>query len=135
PHARGGPQYCSPLPYGSDNPPPSAVGRKTQLLDRRLQWHGAIYQEDWKNVQLSFFDPGVLGNVGFNATGPDYRIRGVETSLIAVLSEGLTAQGGASWTSSEQTNSPFLIANNPALLAYTATESEYGQPNLGVQNQ
>ena len=85
-------------------------------------------------MQVSFFDPGVLGNVGFNANGPDYRIRGVETSLIAVLTEGLTAQGGASWTSSEQTNSPFLIANNPLLLANPATASEYGKPILSVQN-
>jgi len=134
PDASGVTQYCSPLPYASDNLTNSELGWKTQLLNRRLQWNGAIYQEDWKNVQVSFFDPGVLGNVGFNANGPDYRIRGVETSLIAVLTEGLTAQGGASWTSSEQTNSPFLIANNPALLANPATASEYGKPILSVQN-
>jgi len=88
----------------------------------------------WKNVQVSFFDPGVLGNVGFNTNGPDYRIRGVETSVIAVLAHGLTAQGGASWNSSEQTNSPFLIANNPALLANPATAGEYGKPILSTLN-
>src|SRR5256886_9379627 len=83
---------------------------------------------------FSFFDPGVLGNVGFNANGPDYRIRGVETSVIAVLAHGLTAQGGASWNSSEQTNSPFRIANNPALLANPATAGEYGKPILNILN-
>jgi iron complex outermembrane recepter protein len=58
----------------------------------------------------------------------------VETSFIAVLARGLTAQGAASWNSSEQTNSPYLIANNPELLANPASKSEYGQAILSVQN-
>jgi iron complex outermembrane receptor protein len=134
PDASGVPQYCSPLPYASDNLTNNEFGWKTEFFNHRLQWNGAIYKEDWKNVQVSFFDPGVLGNVGFNANGPDYRIRGVETSVIAVLAHGLTAQGGASWNSSEQTNSPFLIANNPALLANPATAGEYGKPILNILN-
>src|SRR5580700_1393330 len=47
---------------------------------------------------------------------------------------GLTAQGAASWNSSEQTNSPYLIANNPALLLNPASKGEYGQPILNVDN-
>ena len=96
---------------------------KTEFFEHRLQLNGAVYQEDWKNVQVSFFDPGVLGNVGFGTNGPTYRIRGIETSFIAVLAQGLTAQGSAAWNSSKQTNSPFLIANNPALPA-----DELGKP-------
>jgi iron complex outermembrane recepter protein len=134
PDASGTPQYCSPLAYESDNLTNKELGWKTEWLSRRLQWNAALYQEDWKNTQVSFFDPGLLGNVGFNANGPDYRIRGVETSIIAVLARGLTAQGGASWNSSEQTNSPFLIANNPALLANPATAGEYGKPILSAPN-
>lgn len=127
-------QYCSPLSFVSDNLTNNEFGWKTQFLDHRLQWNGAVYQEDWKNVQVNFFDPGVLGNVGFGANGPNYRIRGVETSFIAVIVQGLTAQGGASWNTSKQTNSPNLIANNPALLSNPATKAEYGQPILSVQN-
>ena len=134
PDAKGTPLYCSPLSFTSDNLTNKEIGWKTEFLDHRLQWNGAVYQEDWNNVQVNFFDPGVLGNVGFGANGPNYRIRGVETSFIAVLAQGLTAQGGASWNSSEQTNSPFLIANNPALLADPATKGEYGQPILSVVN-
>ena len=44
-------------------------------------------------MQVAFFDPGVLGNVGFGTNGPNYRIRGVETSFIARAARGLTAQG------------------------------------------
>jgi iron complex outermembrane recepter protein len=134
PGVAGVPQYCSPLAYKSDDLTNNEVGWKTELLNHRLQWNGAVYQEDWKNAQVSFFDPGVLGNVGFNTNGPDYRIRGVETSFIALLTDGLTAQGAASWDSSEQTNSPYLIANNPALLANPATAGEFGKPVLVIGN-
>ncbi len=88
-------------------------------------------------MQVAFFDPGVLGNVGFGTNGPNYRIHGVETSFVAVLTEGLTAQGGASWNTSKQTNSPYLVANDPALLkspANAASKAEYGQPIYDVDN-
>ena len=134
PGVGGIPLYCSPLPYTSDDLTNNEFGWKTEFFDHHLQWNGAVYQENWKNVQVQFFDPGVLGNVGFNTNGPDYRVRGLETSFIALLAKGLTAQGAASWNSSEQTNSPFLIANNPALLQDPATKGEYGQPILSVQN-
>jgi iron complex outermembrane receptor protein len=134
PDASGTPLYCSPLSFTSDNLTNNEIGWKTEFFDRRLQWNGAVYQEDWNNVQVSFFDPGVLGNVGFGTNGPNYRIRGVETSIIAKLAQGLTAQGGASWNTSKQTNSPFLFANNPALLLDPATKAEFGQPITSVQN-
>src|SRR5207342_2390159 len=54
--------------------------------------------------------------------------------FIAVLTKGLTAQGGISWNSSEQTNSPYLIANNPDLLANPATHDLYGQPITSIKN-
>jgi iron complex outermembrane recepter protein len=131
PGAPGGiPQYCNPLAYKSDDLTNSELGWKTEFFDHRLQWNGAIYQENWNNAQVTFFQPGLLGNIGFNANGPDYRIRGVEQSFIAVITKGLTAQGGAAWNSSEQTNSPNLIANNPALLANPATAALFGQPIL-----
>ncbi len=130
----GTPQYCSPYAIASDNLTNNELGWKTQFFDHRLQWNGALYQEDWSNVQVNLFDPGVLGNIGFGTNGPSYRIRGIETSVIAVLTEGLTAQGGAAWNSSNQTNSPYLIANNPDLLKDPATAAQYGQPITSIQN-
>jgi iron complex outermembrane recepter protein len=128
------PQYISPLAYESDHLTNNEIGWKTEWLDHRLQWNGAVYQEDWKNAQVTFFQPGLLGNVGFNANGPDYRIRGVETSFIAVLARGFTAEGGAAWNSSNQTNSPYLIANNPDLLGNPASAGQYLQPILNGVN-
>jgi outer membrane receptor protein involved in Fe transport len=134
--AHGVPLYCSPLSFTSDNLTNNEIGWKTEFFDRHLQWNGAVYQEDWKNVQVNFFDPGVLGNVGFGTNGPDYRVRGIETSIVAVIAPGLTFQGGGAWNSSKQTNSPYLIANNPDLLlpANAASKAAYGQPILSVQN-
>ena len=126
--AQGIAQYCSPLSYRSDNLTNNELGWKTELFDHRLQWNGALYQENWDDVQVAFFDPAVLGNVGFGTNGPNYRVRGLETSLVAVLAHGLTAQGGISWNRSEQTNAPYLIANNPDLLANPLSAGEYGQP-------
>ncbi|HTV95177.1 MAG TPA: TonB-dependent receptor plug domain-containing protein [Steroidobacteraceae bacterium] len=134
PDAQGIKEYCSPLAYASDNLTNNEIGWKTQFFDHRLQWNGAVYREDWNNVQVAFFDPGVLGNVGFGTNGPNYRIHGLETSFVALLTEGLTAQGGAAWNTSKQTNSPYLIANNPALLSNPASKAEYGQPILSVDN-
>jgi iron complex outermembrane recepter protein len=130
----GVPLYQSPYAFRSDNLTNKEIGWKTQFLDHRLQWNGAVYQEDWTDVQVNLFNPGVLGNIGFGTNGPSYRIRGVETSFIAVITEGLTAQGGASWNSSKQTNSPFLIANNTDLLNDPATAGLYGQPITSIQN-
>jgi outer membrane receptor protein involved in Fe transport len=138
PGAGGVDLFCTPSSYTSDSLTNSEIGWKTEFFDHRLQWNGAVYQENWNNVQVGFFDPGQLGNLGFGTNGPDYRIRGLETSIIAVLAPGLTAQGGASWNSSNQTNSPFLIANNPALLngpnATAVTKAEYGQPITAFPN-
>jgi iron complex outermembrane recepter protein len=134
PDAQGIGRYCSPLSYASDNLTNNELGWKTEFFDHRLQWNSAIYQEDWTNVQVSFFDPGELGNVGFNTNGPNYRIRGFETSAIAVLMHGLTAQASAAWNSSNQTNSPYLIANNPALLANPLSAPAYGKPITDVVN-
>src|SRR5262249_1329810 len=84
-------------------------------FDHRLQFNGALYKEDWTNAQVGFFCPQCgLGNLTFGTNGPNYRVKGVELQLVARATEGLTITGSASWNSTEQTNSPSLITNNPA---------------------
>jgi len=101
------------------------VGWKTEWLNNRVQWNGAVYQENWNNVQVPFFDPGVVGNIFYNTNGQDFRIRGLETSLVARVTNELTLRGGAAWNHSEQTNSPQLIDNNPA---DNVPGGNYGKP-------
>src|SRR6266478_4790378 len=110
----GVPQYAVPKSYSSDKLTNNEIGWKTEFLDHRLQWNGAVYRENWDNVQVAFFDPGVTGNIFFDTNGQNFLIKGVETSLVARVVPGLTLQGAASWNQSRQTNSPALIDQNPA---------------------
>ncbi len=109
----GQPQFVVPKSYTSDSLTNQEIGWKTEWFDHRLQWNGAVYQENWNNVQVSFLDPGVAGNVTFDTNGQNFIIRGLETSFVARVVRGLTLQGAASWNHSEQTNSPALIDGNP----------------------
>jgi outer membrane receptor protein involved in Fe transport len=109
----GKPQFAIPNEYHSDDLTNKEIGWKTEWFDHRFQWNGALYQENWDNVQIGFFDPGETGNLAFGTNGQNFRIRGIETSIIARVWQGLTLQGGAAWNSSEQTNSPALINTNP----------------------
>jgi outer membrane receptor protein involved in Fe transport len=122
PDANGVHQYETPKFYVSDDLTNNEVGWKTMWFDRRVQFNGAVYREDWKNAQVGFFCPQCgLGNLTFGTNGPDYRVRGLEIQLTGRVTEGLTITGAASWNSTEQTNSPHLINNNPK-------SPTYGQP-------
>lgn len=126
--ADGKPQYITPVVWAPDNLVNNEIGWKTEWLDRRLQFNGSVYQEDWKNVQIGIDDPqGGLGNLAFFTNGPSYRVRGFEPTLTAVITSGLTLSAGASWNSSSQTNSPYLVNNNPK-------SATYGQPITSIPN-
>ena len=113
------PQYIIPKSYNSDKLTNNEIGWKTEFFDHRLQWNGAVYRENWDNVQVAFFDPGVVGNIFFNTNGQNFLVKGLESSLVARVVTGLTLQGAASWNQSRQTNSPILLNNVP------------GSPNFG----
>ena len=107
-------QYLKPKAYHSDALTNNELGWKTEFLDHKLQWNGAVYRESWNDVQIAFFDPGIgLGNIYYNTNGQNFVIKGLETSLVARVTPGLTLQGAASWNQSRQTNTPALIDTNP----------------------
>jgi outer membrane receptor protein involved in Fe transport len=107
-------QYQLPSSYTSDQLTNKEIGWKTEWFDHRVQWNGAYYRENWDNVQVAFFDPGLVGNIFYNTNGQNFLITGWETSLVVRVISGLTLQGAGSWNRSRQTNSPALIDNNPA---------------------
>ncbi len=111
-------QYLLPKSYASDKLTNNEIGWKTEFFDHRVQWNGAYYRENWNNVQISFFDPGLVGNLFYNTNGQDFLIKGFETQLTVRVVGGLTVQGAGSWNTSRQTNSPSLIDNNPASVNY-----------------
>ena len=75
------------------------LGWKTRWLGDRLQWNGALYQEEWNHVQIGAFDGRVLGNATIN--GGNYRVRGIETSVQMRPAAGLTVEAGVAWNHSE----------------------------------
>jgi outer membrane receptor protein involved in Fe transport len=67
------------------------AGWKTTLLDGKLRFNGAVYQQNWDAFQFSF-----LGENSFTIiqNGPDARIRGIETDVnLGVGPLSLTAAG------------------------------------------
>lgn len=93
--------FIPPLAYDPDTLTNNEIGWKTEWLGHRVQFNGALYQENWKGTQIAIFDPGVTGNLIFTTNGPDYRVRGVETSFVVQPLPGLTVTAAGAWNSSE----------------------------------
>ena len=103
------PYQAQALAHGGWNPPPdfapdtltnNELGWKAKWLTGRIQWNGALYQENWSHVQTTLYNLGVLGNA-FITNGGDYRVRGIETSALAHLVPSLTVNTGVAWNQSE----------------------------------
>ncbi|MHB8475296.1 MAG: TonB-dependent receptor [Steroidobacteraceae bacterium] len=129
-------QFCLPQSYKSDDLTNYEFGWKSEWLNHRVQWNGTLYQENWDNVQVGFFDPGETGNLTFGTNGQNFRVRGVETSIVALVAPGLTVQGASSWNQSVQTNSPALMDNNPKSVNFgkPITESCASTPCTPLNN-
>jgi len=109
---RGARQWCIPFSFKSDDLVNKEIGWKTTLAGNRIQFNGAIYQEDWKDVQTGIFAPQLgLGNLTVGLNGPTYQVKGIQMQLTAAVTQGLTIQGSASYNKTELTNSPQLINN------------------------
>jgi iron complex outermembrane receptor protein len=92
--------WVSPLAFAPDSLTNNEFGWKTRWMDRRVQWNGAIYQEDWNNAQINVGANSVI-SYGVILNGGNYRVRGVETSGVARITTGLTIEAGAAWNHSE----------------------------------
>jgi iron complex outermembrane recepter protein len=113
--------FVQPKAYGPDTLKNIELGWKTTWLNHRLQFNGAVYQENWDNVQVVIFAPALYGNNNFNYNGPDYRVRGLESSLAFLPVEGLSINASASWNSSSQQSNPTLLGNNGQVIALVPT--------------
>jgi outer membrane receptor protein involved in Fe transport len=101
--------FVPPLAYDPDTLTNNEIGWKTEWLEHELQFNGAVYQEDWKGTQIAIFDPGVTGNLIFTTNGPNYRVRGLETSIIARPLVGLTITAAGAWNHSEVVKTLALV--------------------------
>jgi len=99
------------LVFAPDTVINNELGWKTMWRERRIQWDGAVYQEDWNHAQISLNAPGVV-DLGLFINGGNYRVRGVESSLMARVTGGLSIEAGGAWNHSELVKqAPFYWAD------------------------
>jgi len=74
-------------PYQADFLKNYEIGWKTQWLDHRLRWNGAVFWEDWKDFQFSFLGPN---SVTIVVNGGNARIKGIENEFEWAATNALT---------------------------------------------
>jgi iron complex outermembrane recepter protein len=121
--------FLTPIGFKPDTLTNNEIGWKTEWLDHRVQFNGAVYREDWKDVQISLFDPGVLGNLTFTTNGPNYRVKGLESEVNVRVTHEFTISASASWNHSELVNTPTLLGQDgkPINFATLGLANPYGQ--------
>jgi iron complex outermembrane recepter protein len=114
-------QYYKPAGFDSDQLTNNEIGLKSEWFSHHLLFNVSLYQMDWKNAQLSLFDPQHLGNTTFDVNGPTYRVKGFEVQFVARITDGLTLEGSTAVNSSEQTNASCLKSSVPASVSGNPT--------------
>jgi outer membrane receptor protein involved in Fe transport len=122
--AHGG--WTVPLDYAPDDLINNELGWKTAWLGRRLQWDGAIYQEDWEHVQSAVSAPTVIGPT-ITTNGGSYRVRGIETSAVAQVVPGLTLQARAAWNHSELVKKATFLWADGTPIDFSTLQNSQGQ--------
>jgi len=117
-----------PLTLAPDTLTNNELGWKTMWLNRRIQWDGAIYQENWNQAQIPVGAPGII-NLGLFLNGGNYRVRGVETSLVARVTSGLSVEAGGAWNHSELVKEATFLWGDGTPIDFSALHS-YGRPTI-----
>jgi iron complex outermembrane recepter protein len=82
-------------PYRADYLGNYEIGWKTQWLDNRLRFNGAVFRENWKDFQFFVLGPSSVTEI---ANAGQAKITGVETEINFAASRTLTLSGGFSLT-------------------------------------
>ncbi|OYU15016.1 MAG: TonB-dependent receptor [Alphaproteobacteria bacterium PA4] len=95
-------------PYQPDKLDNFELGFKTSWADNMVRFNGAIYQENWNNIQFS-----ALGENGLTVVtnAGDARIRGVEFDLTLAPTPGLTLSAGGSYNDAKLVTNFCAFAN------------------------
>jgi iron complex outermembrane recepter protein len=122
--------WAPPLAFAPDDLTNNEVGWKTTWVSHRIQWDGALYQENWNHVQVGTYNVGLNGPNGSTINGGNYRVRGIETSGVARISGRLTVETAAAWNHSELVKqAPFLWADGTPI-DFSALQTAPGGPKL-----
>jgi len=96
-------QLQSIPPYKADKLTNYEVGWKTLWFDRTVRLNGALFWEDWKNVQYSL--PGILG-IFYTVNAGSARSRGVEGDISWIIDRKLTLSASGTYVDPKLTK-PF----------------------------
>jgi outer membrane receptor protein involved in Fe transport len=83
-------------PYQPDIIENYELGWKTTWANGRLRFNGALFHEDWTNIQYSFLPPSGSGLTVIRNAG-SARIDGIESDLTWAPVRDLILSGGISW--------------------------------------
>lgn len=89
------------IPFKADRLTNFEVGFKTTWLDRKLRINGAVFRENWSNIQFGISPQGANG-VTFTYNVGDARIYGAEGDFSLSLGQ-LTLSGGGAYTDAKLT--------------------------------
>jgi iron complex outermembrane recepter protein len=119
--------YVASVDFAPDSLTNNELGWKTLWMDRRFQWNGALYQESWNQTQSAVFGLGLF-NLGVILNGGDYRVRGVETSGLARVANGITIEAGAAWNHSELIRQAALLWRDGTPIDFSVLQDSKNQP-------
>ncbi len=118
--------WVAPVVFAPDRLTNNELGWKTMWMGRRVQWNGAIYQEDWNHAQITVGANGVI-SYGILLNGGNYRARGIESSVVARVTTGLTIDAGAAWNHSELVKEAAFFWTDGKPIDFAALQTSTGQ--------
>ena len=119
--------YVASVSFAPDSLTNNELGWKTRWMDRRVQWNGAFYQENWSQTQIALDGLDVVGS-GAIVNGGDYRVRGVETSGVVRVAAGLTIEAGAAWNHSELIKQATFLWKDGTPIDFSLLRNSSGAP-------
>lgn len=81
--------------YSDETSSSVEAGAKLDLFDRRAQLNLAVFETEYKNLQVAAWDP--IANAAITRNAADATARGVEAELAARINEALTFRGSAAY--------------------------------------
>jgi iron complex outermembrane recepter protein len=119
--------WVPPLDFAPDGLTNYELGWKTTWMNDRIQWDGAVYQEDWNDAQISV-GTASLSPQGLTFNGGNYRVRGLETSGVARVATGFTIEARANWNHSELVQQSSFLWNDGTPIDFSTLHTANGQP-------
>jgi iron complex outermembrane recepter protein len=100
-----------PLEFTPDTLTNYELGWKSTMLDKHLQWNGAIYYMPWKNLQSLIYDPAICASASFDANIGTARVYGMESDIKYQASSFLSMELSASYNDARVLTDQYYNSN------------------------